>query len=83
MNIGTMLIDDYDEVYCLWSGASGMGMRSLDDSLDIEIINLRNSTHSYAMHNHVSMFIIGIILSGKVCLKIGSNSFYCESVVIN
>jgi ribosomal protein S18 acetylase RimI-like enzyme len=30
--IRTMVIDDYDQVYALWTGATGMGLRSLDDS---------------------------------------------------
>lgn len=29
-----MLIEDYNAVYNLWSAATGMGMRTLDDSLE-------------------------------------------------
>jgi len=32
MRIRHMLISDYDEVYKLWAGTSGMGLRTLDDS---------------------------------------------------
>ncbi|MGD1822895.1 MAG: GNAT family N-acetyltransferase, partial [Pleomorphochaeta sp.] len=32
MNFLEMNIDDYDEMYKLWSNTEGMGLRSLDDS---------------------------------------------------
>lgn len=32
MNIRKMVIDDYDEVYTLWTSCTGMGLNDLDDS---------------------------------------------------
>ena len=32
MNIRKMVIDDYDEVYALWTSCAGMGLNDLDDS---------------------------------------------------
>ena len=32
MNIRKMVIDDYDEVYALWTSCTGMGLNDLDDS---------------------------------------------------
>ena len=32
MQIRIMTMEDYDNVYALWAGTPGMGMRSLDDS---------------------------------------------------
>ena len=32
MNIRKMVIDDYDEVYALWTSCTGVGLNDLDDS---------------------------------------------------
>jgi ribosomal protein S18 acetylase RimI-like enzyme len=58
-----MLIDDYDEVYCLWSGTSGMGMRSLDDSLDgiTKFLNRNPNTIFVALQDNQ---LVGVILCG-------------------
>ena len=32
MNIRKMLINDYDDVYALWTSCAGMGLNNLDDS---------------------------------------------------
>lgn len=32
MNIRKMSIDDYEDVYALWTSCKGMGLNNLDDS---------------------------------------------------
>ncbi|MCH5249236.1 MAG: helix-turn-helix transcriptional regulator [Lachnospiraceae bacterium] len=49
-----------------------------DKSIGIELILCNNSLISYPLHNHVSVFTIGLILCGSVLLTIGGNSFICE-----
>lgn len=48
------------------------------DPLEVEIVNSIGSTKSYAMHNHTSMFTIGMILSGKIHIKIDGSDFCLE-----
>lgn len=63
MKIRLMQIDDYENVYKLWSNTAGMGMRSLDDSLEgIEKFLLRNPTTNFVAENADG--IMGVILSG-------------------
>jgi ribosomal protein S18 acetylase RimI-like enzyme len=58
-----MKIADYEEVYKLWSGTAGMGLRSLDDSYEgIEKFLLRNPRTNFVVES--SNNIIGVILSG-------------------
>ncbi|MFL0195699.1 GNAT family N-acetyltransferase [Clostridium sp. WILCCON 0269] len=63
MQIRTMTIDDYEEVYQLWTNTPGMGMRSVDDS--------KEGIEKYLNRNPETCFIaefenkiIGVILSG-------------------
>ena len=39
-----------------------------DESTGIELIICKNSTLSYSLHNHISVFTIGIILEGAILL---------------
>jgi len=63
LNIRHMLIEDYDEVYQLWAGTAGMGMRSVDDSLEgIAKFLKRNPNTSFLAQSENEM--VGIILCG-------------------
>lgn len=58
-----MSIGDYDKVYQLWINTEGMGMRSIDDSIEgIEKLLKRNPTTNYIAQEENK--IIGIILCG-------------------
>lgn len=62
--IRLMTIDDYKEVFELWINTKGIGLRSLDDSIEGIIHFLeRNPTTNYVtvVHNK----IVGVILSGN------------------
>lgn len=41
----------------------------------IELVISENSMHSYPLHNHVSVFVIGMVLNGEVKLKIADESY--------
>jgi ribosomal protein S18 acetylase RimI-like enzyme len=63
MDVRTMTIDDYDEVYALWLGTPGMGLNDVDDS--------REGIAKYLGRNPGTCFvaeregrIVGVILSG-------------------
>ena len=63
MEIRNMRLDDYDNVYALWLGCSGMGLNNLDDS--------REGIAKYLARNPDTCFvaveqgnIIGAILTG-------------------
>ncbi|MEG0688553.1 MAG: GNAT family N-acetyltransferase, partial [Hungatella sp.] len=63
MNIRVMKIEDYDQVYALWSGIQGFGIRTMDDSrAGVEKFLRRNPTTSVVAvaEEHV----IGAILCG-------------------
>lgn len=63
MNIRKMTIDDYEDVYELWSNTSGMGMRSIDDSKEgIEKYLNRNPETCFVAEGENE--IVGVILSG-------------------
>lgn len=63
MDIRKMKIEDYDNVYKLWSSTAGMGMRSLDDSYEgILKFLLRNPETNFVVEDNGT--IIGVILSG-------------------
>ena len=63
MEIRIMKIDDYEEVYKLWTETAGMGMRSLDDSQEgIEKFLKRNPGSNFVAINDGK--IIGVILCG-------------------
>jgi len=62
--IRLMTISDYDEVYSLWTGTQGMGMRSLDDSSEgIERFLNRNPSSSFVAIEGDDY--VGVILSGN------------------
>lgn len=50
-----------------------------DRHMDIELILCNNSVISYPLHNHVSVFTIGLVLCGSIFLTVGDNSFTCET----
>lgn len=63
MQIRLLSIEDYDEVYQLWTNIKGMGMRSLDDSYEgIEKFLKRNPTTNFIAQ--VRNKIVGVILCG-------------------
>ena len=63
MQVRLLSIEDYDEVYQLWTNTKGMGMRSLDDSYEgIEKFLKRNPTTNFVAH--VRNKIVGVILCG-------------------
>jgi N-acetylglutamate synthase len=63
MEIKLMTIEDYNKVYQLWTNTNGMGMRSLDDSLEgIERFLKRNPTTCYIAQEE--NMVIGVILCG-------------------
>lgn len=63
MEIKTMVIEDYENVYELWTNTAGVGMRSVDDSkIGIDKFIKRNpSTNFVALADDK---IVGVILSG-------------------
>lgn len=63
MTIRVMTIEDYDQVYKLWSGISGFGIRTLDDSREgVEKFLKRNpSTSVVAVEDGT---VVGAILCG-------------------
>jgi N-acetylglutamate synthase len=62
--IRPMLIEDYDAVYHLWSDTPGMGMRSLDDSLEgIARFLTRNPNSCFVAESEHQ--IAGVILCGQ------------------
>lgn len=63
MKIRTMVIEDYEKVYKLWTSTAGMGMRSLDDSkMGIAKFLKRNPTTNFVAV--VNEEIVAVILSG-------------------
>ncbi len=62
-SIRNMQIEDYDEVYIIWAGIRGMGMRSLDDSQPgIARFLKRNPNTCFVAE--MNSRIVGVILSG-------------------
>lgn len=49
-----------------------------DETADIELIICKQSTLSYPLHNHVSVFTIGMILSGSIILTTNFGSRICS-----
>ena len=63
MVIRPMSIEDYNNVYSLWSATAGMGMRSLDDSPEgITGFLLRNPSTCFVAE--LEDEIVGVILCG-------------------
>lgn len=64
VNIRLFEINDYDEVYDLWKSTAGMGLRSLDDSLEgIEKFLVRNPNINYVAL--IDDKIVGVIMAGN------------------
>ena len=63
MDIRTMTIADYDEVYTLWTHTPGMGLNTLDDSKEgIEKYLKRNPDTCFVAYE--GGHVVGVILSG-------------------
>ena len=63
INIRVMTLEDYDQVYHLWSGIKGFGIRTIDDSREgVEKFLKRNPTNSVVAEKDGE--IIGAILCG-------------------
>lgn len=63
MDIRKMTIEDYEDVYELWTNTSGMGMRSIDDTKEgIEKYLDRNPETCFVAEAENE--IVGVILSG-------------------
>lgn len=63
MTIRTMTMEDYDQVYKLWSGIKGFGIRTMDDSREgVEKFIKRNPSTSVVAEEEGN--IIGAILCG-------------------
>lgn len=63
MELATMTIEDYDEVRDLWMNTPGMGLNTLDDSLEgIAKYLRRNPTTCFVARNGKD--VLGAILSG-------------------
>lgn len=64
IKISKMKISDYENVYTLWSGTKGMGMRSLDDSYKgIEKFLERNPDTCFIAEEDKK--IVGVLLCGN------------------
>jgi ribosomal protein S18 acetylase RimI-like enzyme len=64
MNIRLLKLEDYAEVHQLWTNTDGMGMRSLDDSVQgIEKFLKRNPTTNFIAEENQKIF--GVILCGN------------------
>lgn len=64
MNIRKMSIDDYEDVYALWTSCKGMGLNNLDDSKEgIERFLLRNPETCFVAEENEK--IVGVIMSGN------------------
>ena len=64
MVIRPMLIEDYDAVFNLWDTTAGMGMRTLDDSLEgITKFLVRNPNTCFVAE--LDNQIVGVILCGQ------------------
>ena len=63
MKLRTMTIEDYDEVFALWTKIRGFGIRSIDDSKEgIEMFLKRNPSTSVVAEEDGK--IVGSILCG-------------------
>lgn len=49
-----------------------------DSNTDMELILCCNSRISYPLHNHASVFVIGLVLSGSIFLTVDGDSFTCK-----
>ena len=76
MTIEHMRIDDYDELYQMWSNTHGMTVRTIDDSREgIERLLTRNPKHNFVCRRH------GKIVGGILCGHDGRKGFIYHTVV--
>ena len=71
--IRVMTLEDYDEVYALWMGIHGFGIRSIDDSKEgVERFLKRNPTTSMVAGEPFSADMTGDadVCIMSVCMKI-------------
>lgn len=63
MKIRILKLDDYEEIYKLWTSTNGMGLRSIDDSKEgiSKFLNRNPSTNFVAIKDNK---IVGVILCG-------------------
>jgi N-acetylglutamate synthase len=76
MKINLMSIDDYDEVYSLWTRAPGMGMNTLDDS--------REGIARYLKRNPATCFVArenGKVIGAILCGHDGRRGFIYHAAV--
>lgn len=64
MNIRTMNISDYDEVYALWLSCAGMGLNNLDDSEEGIARFLRRNPDTCFVAEENGM-VTGVIIAGN------------------
>ena len=71
-----MRIDDYDEIYQIWSNSNGVTLRDIDDSKEgIERFLKRNPNNSFICR------INEIIIGGILCGHDGRKGFIYHTVV--
>ena len=64
MNIRKMHIDDYEQVYALWLSCKGMGLNSVDDTMDgIKRFLERNPETCFVAVS--DSIIVGVIIAGN------------------
>ena len=64
MNIRTMTIDDYDNIYALWMSCAGMGLNNLDDSRNGIDVFLKRNPDTCFLAEHANK-VVGTILVGN------------------
>jgi len=76
MNIVKMSIDDYEEIYHLWSETSGLTVRTVDDSKDGILRFIKRNPH-----NNFVCKIDGKIIGCVLCGHDGRKGFIYHTVV--
>ena len=76
MIIEKMKIDDYDEIYQVWSNSNGVTLRAIDDSKDgVGSFLERNPNNSFVCRIH------GKMVGGILCGHDGRKGFIYHTVV--
>lgn len=65
MRIRKMIIDDYDDVYKLWTSSKGMGLNNLDDSKEGIAKFLERNPDTCFVATEDAGRVIGVILVGN------------------
>lgn len=65
MRIRKMIIDDYDDVYRLWTSSKGMGLNNLDDSKEGIAKFLERNPDTCFVATEDAGRVIGVILVGN------------------